>query len=493
MNELPFAPSCGVDDLPDVFRRVHGPLAHWAHVCPDAIALQSETQKLTFARLHARVAARAHALRGAVAAELIDVRLGTVDTLVECLAVLEAGGCAALGDPAWPPQVLAAVRESLSALPPMPDGAHEAGDLQPFYIGFTSGSSGQPKGYRRHHRSWVESFLVALRAWGEAARAPVLAPGRMHHSLFLFAALMGLWTGAGAVVQEHFSTERTWADLAAHPGAMLVAVPSQLLLLLAHADRRAPGAPVAAALVLISGARWMRSHTPRLRERLGGARIAEFYGASETSFIAWMWASLEAPEQAVGHAFDGVELCIGETPQQPLPIGEAGRIWVKSAMHFMDYVHARDGSAALREGNWLSVRDVGWLDREGLLHLRGRESRMLVTRGKNLFPEEVEARLMQHAAVAQASVVGVPDELRGQDVHAVLRFHAGAHPPAAELARWCKTVLESYKCPRHWWLLAPDWPQTRSGKTDHGAIARALLAQLSSPAQPGQTVLEPWR
>lgn len=491
MKPLPFAPSCGVDDLPEAFRRVHGPLAHWARVCPDAIALQSETQSLTFARLQARVVARAEDLRGAAATVLIDVHLGVVDTLVECLAILEADRCAAIGDPAWPPQVLAAVRESIAALPQMES---RQGDLQPFYIGFTSGTSGQPKGYRRHHRSWIESFLVALREWGDAARGPQIAPGRMHHSLFLFAALMGLWSGAGAVVQEHFSAERTWADLAAHPGAVLVAVPSQLLLLLACAERRQLGAGASVALVLISGARWMREHTPRLRQHLGGARIVEFYGASETSFIAWMSAQDDAPGQAVGRAFASVELRIGEHPLHPLPMGEPGRIWVKSAMHFMDYVHARDGSAALREDGWLSVRDVGWLDLEGLLHLHGRESRMLVTRGKNLFPEEVEARLMQHDAVAQASVVGVPDELRGQDIHAVLRFHEGAQPPAAELTRWCRLVLEPYKCPRHWWLLAPDWPQTRSGKSDHGAIAQVLLAQVSAPAAlPGQAVLEPWR
>lgn len=483
MNDLPFALHCSVDELPEVFRQVHLPLGYWAHERPQALALASETRQWTFAELHARVMRRVRAHAQAASAVLLPLRLGTVDTLVEFLAVLASGRCAAIGDPAWPPEVQAGVRASIAALPPL---EQTAGDLKPFYIGFTSGTSGQPKGFRRHHRSWTQSFCAALRDWGDAACGPMIAPGRMHHSLFLFAALMGLWTGAGAVVQEHFSAQRTWADLVAHPGAVLVAVPSKLLVLLAFAHRRRHAGRATAALVLISGARWMREHTPRLRELLAGARIIEFYGASETSFVAWMAADPDAPGQAVGHAFSNVSLCIGDSPRRPLPTGTPGRIWVRSAMQFMDYVHAKDGSAALCEEGWLSVRDVGWLDADGLLHLRGRESRMLVTAGRNVFPEEVETRLMQHPAVAQASVLGLPDELRGQCVHAVVQLRAGSHPTVDELARWSRLALEACKCPRHWWRWTREWPQTRSGKTDHAAIARLLLAD-----EPGG--LEPWR
>jgi len=100
----------------------------------------------------------------------------------------------------------------------------------------------------------------------------------------------------------------------AHPGAVLVAAPSQLLVLLAFAQRRRHAGRATAALVLISGARWMREHTPQLRQLLTGARIIEFYGASETSFVAWMVADPNAPGQAVGHAFSDVSLCIGDSP-----------------------------------------------------------------------------------------------------------------------------------------------------------------------------------
>lgn len=475
--------------LPALFDWVHGPLAHWARTRPDALALANERQRLSFAELHARVQARARRLdaEGAPATVLLGGDAGTLDGLVDFLGVIASGRCAAMGDAQWPAVVAQAVAERL----PVPAGAPGQGatPLSPFYIGFTSGSTGLPKGFMRHHRSWAESFRVSLRDFGPAAATRVLAPGRMSHSLFLFGALLGLWTGAGALLQERFSAPRALATLQAGAAPLLVAVPSQLVLMLQYAERRRLAPIAGVELVLISGARWLRERTPALRRLFPRARIVEFYGASEASYIAWMDADPAAPAQAVGRAFSNVDLHIGEHPEAPaLPAGQPGLIWVRSPMLFMDYVNQADATAALRVGDWLSVRDMGHLDASGLLHLCGRENRMLVTQGKNLFPEEVEQRLLAHPAVAQASLQGAFDELRGSSVHAVLQWQGDAAAGAQQLAAWCREALEPFKTPRHWWLWKGDWPQTASGKTDHGAIARAL-ADTPVGASP---LLEPW-
>ena len=193
---------------------VHHPLAHWAHTRPHAVALASESQCLTFADLHARVQQRAAQLAAAQAPAtvLLPGTGGVVHTLVEFLAVLTAGRCAAVGDPAWPAPIAQSVQAAIAALPPLVPPP--APGQEPFYIGFTSGSSGMPKGFRRHHQSWVESFRVSQHDFGEAMAGRIVAPGSLTASLFLFGALLGLWTGAGSVVQEHFSAERTLRDLA---------------------------------------------------------------------------------------------------------------------------------------------------------------------------------------------------------------------------------------------------------------------------------------
>ncbi|MEG2155253.1 MAG: AMP-binding protein [Burkholderiaceae bacterium] len=449
--------------------RVHAPLVRWARERGAAIAISDGNTALSFAELNAAVEGVAASLADAPATVLLDDRQSTLQRLVEFLGIVASGRCAAVGDPDWPRATRDSVRAALAALPAhLPQPASDA----PFYIGFTSGSTGTPKGFRRDHRSWVESFRVCLETFGSDAATCVLAPGRLSHSLFLFGMLLGLWSGAGVVVQERFSAARALADLKAGRTRCLVAVPSQLVMLLEHARRRGMAPIDAVGLILISGARWMRERTAELKALFPQARVVEFYGASETSFVAWMEADPAAPSDAVGWPFSNVQVDI-----RPLdsPAGP-GLIFVRSPMLFSDYVGgANDATAAVRDGDWLSVRDLGRIDAEGRLRLAGRQNRMIVTQGKNLFPEEVEAELAARPDVLAASVHGLADPVRGQQVVAVLHLAPGAAPNAAAMAAACRNRLEAYKVPRQF-LVCADWPQTLSGKTDHVLLGRWLQA-----------------
>ncbi|WP_280190667.1 AMP-binding protein [Delftia sp. PS-11] len=468
---------------------VHGPLAYWAEQRPEAIALQSEAGQWTFGALYQAVQERSAALVAAQAPamQLLDTRGATLDSVVDFLSIAHSGRCAAVADPDWPD----AVRSRIAGwLPGEPSTRSGAQPTDAFYTGFTSGSTGLPKGFMRHHQSWTESFRVCLQDFGPAAAQRTMAPGRISHSLFLFGVMHGLWCGAGAIVQEKFSAARCLAELARGSAPCLVAVPSQLLLMLQWAAHRRIDPIEGVALIMISGARWMRAQTPALRALFPRARIIEFYGASEASFIAWMDASEDAPPQAVGRPFSNVQLQIRHAQDTDAGAGGDGLIYMRSPMLFMDYVgEARDGTAALRDGPWLSVRDMGHIDENGLLCLAGRQSRMLVTQGKNLFPEEVEALLADHPAVAQVSIQGVPDALRGLQVHAIVQWRTQPPDNARQhLAAWLRERLEAFKLPRQWWICT-DWPQTASGKTDHGRLARALAATLAQ--QTGEPLLEP--
>jgi len=120
--------------------------------------------------------------------------------------------------------------------------------------------------------------------------------------------LLGLWTGAGVVVQEQFSAPAALGTLASGQTPCLVAVPSQLLLMLEWAQHRRLPPVRGVRLILISGARWTRSRTPELQALFPDARIIEFYGASETSFIAWTESHPDLPDAMVGQPFDTVDL-----------------------------------------------------------------------------------------------------------------------------------------------------------------------------------------
>ena len=482
--------------LQGFWQLVHGPLAHWAQQRPDDIALRSASMHYSFAALYAEVQTRSQrfAAQQLPATVLLNAEASAMERIVDFLAIIDSGRCAAVADPDWP----AAVREQVPQwLPQEPCALQSAQPESAFYTGFTSGSTGLPKGFMRHHRSWTESFRVGIQDFGAVAAQRTLAPGRMSHSLFLFGVMQALWCGVGAVVQEQFSAGRSLALLAAGDIPCLVAVPSQLMVMLQLAQRRQLPPIPEVQLITISGARWMRAQTPALRALFPHARIVEFYGASEASFIAWMDAGENAPALAVGRPFSNVQLQI----RKQQPADEDGLIFIQSPMLFMDYVGPASSSAqpapdmpssigVLRDGPWLSVRDMGHIDASGLLHLAGRQSRMLVTQGKNLFPEEVENLLCSHPGIAKASLYGLPNALRGLEIHAVIELapHDGtddddgkADTPAlhaAQLSQWLREQLEAYKLPRHWWL-CQHWPMTASGKTDHGALQQALHQALT--------------
>ena len=535
---------------------VHGPLLRWAHEHPDRPAIiqdahGSHARQLDFSQLLRAVEERSAAPTGRVLGSnvLLTSTADPLALLIDFLAVIRTGRCAAVADPDWPTEVHARMEAALRDMgdqspapspPPTPE--------TPFYIGFTSGSTGLPKGFRRHHLSWAETFRITLETFGPVAGGRVLAPGRMSHSLFLFGALLGLWSGGGTSLQSRFSAGRTLATLADGSCPVMVSVPSQLLMLLTAARRRRIGPIPQLKLLLISGARWAHENTAPLQALFPQARIITFYGASETSYVSWMQATPDAPPQAVGRPFGNVQVHIGPadtlpqasssgssmlssattTPPSSPPVShtsppasstissapsdvaspltsgdhadpttrpQPGLIWIRSPMLFIDYVNGQDATAARRVGEWLTVRDIGWQDAQGNLYLVGRENRMIVTQARNLFPEEVEARLMAHPDIAQAAVLGLPDPQRGQVVHAVLMRPSddSSHAPSmtgsteveapalvsmtpapADLVAWCHQTLESYKVPRHWWRWQGKWPMTASGKTDLAALRQAL-------------------
>jgi acyl-CoA synthetase (AMP-forming)/AMP-acid ligase II len=460
------------DPLTDL---VHAPLAHWASVRGHAAAINDGSNSLTFAELNAAVQQRAEALLQAQAPATVwvDDSTTTVQQLIEFLAIISSGRCAAMADPDWPAALRETMREQINQLPTV---LQELQPTSPFYIGFTSGSTGMPKGFRRHHRSWTESFRICVDTFGPDAASGILSPGRSSHSLFLFGMLLGLWTGAGVVIQDKFSAARALDTLRQGHTPCLIAVPSQLILMIELAARHAIAPIEATRLIMISGARWARHRTAELQALFPQARIVEFYGASETSFIAWMEADVSAPLEVVGQPFGNVEIDIREA-EAP---GGSGLIFVRSPMLFMDYMSAKtdvmaDATAAIRDGDWLSVRDIGHLDAQGRLCLAGRQNRMITTQGKNLFPEELESVLTAHPGIAKASVQGAADSLRGMKVVAVVQLtesYAGALH-AAELSAWCRTQLEAYKAPKRYFV-CDDWPLTTSGKTDHAALALRL-------------------
>lgn len=433
-------------------------------------------------------------------------------------AVARAGREAQVLDPAWPPEMLDGV---LAVLAPqmivtstrrlagregvvVPNGSvasagelvavlcghgqQRGGDLPhspqpephlPFYVGFTSGSTGLPKGYRRNHRSWCESFRADAREFGIGGDDVVFAPGALTHSLFLYALASGIHAGATVVLASRFRPASIPALIEGHRASVLYGVPTQLQLILQSAKAAGASPMLGVRWVLSSGAKWFAGSGPELRRLFPRARFAEFYGASELSFVTVAKDGEPVPEGSVGRAFAGVKLTIRDRRGRTLPSERKGRIFVESPFVFSGY--ATGGEDGIhRAGQALSVGDIGYLDTRGFLHLTGREQRMIVTCGKNVYPEEIERVLEQHGAVAAAAVFGLPDAKRGERLTVALALRPGVALTRAEVITHARRALPLYKVPRAYFVM-PCWPRTASGKSDFEALRALIRAGTCEP------------
>jgi long-chain acyl-CoA synthetase len=162
-----------------------------------------------------------------------------------------------------------------------------------------------------------------------------------------------------------------------------------------------------------------------------------------------------------------------------VPAGRVGRVFVESPFVFMGY--AAGGEQDLyRAGDALSVGDRGYLDDDGYLYLVGREGRMIVTSGKNVFPEEIERALERHPAVAAAAVLGLPDARRGERLLALVSLRPNTRVRRAQLVAHLRPALPLAKVPRAYAAVA-RWPRTSSGKSDFAALARLWTAGKCEP------------
>lgn len=481
------------------------PIAAHAARRPDGPALIFEDTALSWRKLSAaieRLASRIAALTpsgGGVALHLPN----SLSLALLFLAAARAGRESVVLDPDWPIEttrgILAKLAPSLcvtadrripetaltlflpasSALPDIETALQAQGEALsvpepdpdlPFYVGFTSGSTGTPKGYRRSHRSWVESFRGDAREFGIGPQDVVLAPGTLTHSLFLYAMVNGLYAGATVVLCRRFAPRAAWRLLHAHDATVFYGVPTHLQLLVDAGGRDGtPGAP-SVRWVLASGAKWFDRSGGQLRRCFPNARFAEFYGASELSFVTVAKEGESAPPDSVGRAFPGVVITIRDRRGRRLPRGRTGLVFVESQMLFSGYAIGEEKDI-YRAGRAVSVGDLGFLDANGFLHLVGRAGRMLVTSGKNVFPEEIERVLKGHPDLLEAAVFGTPDVKRGQRLAAVVCPRNGERLSRAALIAHARAALPLYKVPRLY-CIANEWPRTRSGKTDFAALQR---------------------
>jgi acyl-CoA synthetase (AMP-forming)/AMP-acid ligase II len=221
-----------------------------------------------------------------------------------------------------------------------------------------------------------------------------------------------------------------------------------------------------------------------VREKLPQvSRMATGYGMTETCGAGTHQdgrAAVEHPD-AVGAPVPGYEICIRDPDGGLAGIGEVGEIHLRGPSNFLGYWDNPSATAAaLDEERWYRTGELGRIE-HGLLFLEGRGADLIIRGGENIYPIEIENRLIEHPAIAEAAVIGVPDRVLGEEVKAVVVTQPGASVDLAEIQRWVGETLAAFKVPSQL-EVRPDLPHNAAGK---------VLKQLLKPGDPDRPQVQP--
>lgn len=333
-------------------------------------------------------------------------------------------------------------------------------DEEIFYIGYTSGTTGRPKGYMRSHASWADCFVMGADVFSLGEKDHILSPGPLVHSHFLYASVQAIHLGATLYIVPSFQTGEVWSLLAEKKISVLYIVPTMFEAL----KRNDYGQKKATCLktMISSGAKWEKTSKQQAARLFSECRIYEFYGASELSFVSVQDVTASSlPDGAIGEPFPQVKWKILNEKRQKAEVGEIGTLYVKSPWIFKGYVNSPEQTEEMFAGEWATVGDLAYIDKSGHVILIGRKQNMIISGGLNIFPEEVEQAIQAHPAIEEAIVLGIPDSYWGEKVVSLYKKRRAVTD--AELRTQCRKHLPGYKCPKEWIEVA-EFIYTTSGK-----------------------------
>jgi len=175
----------------------------------------------------------------------------------------------------------------------------------------------------------------------------------------------------------------------------------------------------------------------------------EGYGLTETSPVV----SLNTPDEhrrgSVGQPIDGVSLKVIDEDGRTLESGQEGEICVKGDCVMKSYYNLPEATAdAFTQDGWFKTGDIGIVDAEGYLFIRDRKKDMIIIKGLKVFSAQVEATLLEHPAIVEAAVIGVPDEHGDEIIKAFVTLRPGAKADKSAILRYCREKFDPYKRPR---------------------------------------------
>ena len=327
---------------------------------------------------------------------------------------------------------------------------------------YTSGTTGKPKGAVRNFTDVGVAELSRV-----AARLPIKSGDRhlivcpMYHSGAQAFATMMTSLGCTLVLRPKFEAVDTLAALSRWRIHSAFVVPTMIRRLVSLDRDVKAQHPIHELRALVSGAAaFPHALREEAVEMFGPSAIWDFYGATELGWLTLIDGNeMMRKPGSLGRPLEGHEMRITGPDRAPLGAGQVGTIWARTGQTMQAYLDDQAATDDARDGGWITVDDLGYLDDEGYLFLCGRDRDMVISGGINIYPVEIEEVVSKAPGVTEVGVIGVEDDDLGERLVAV---YAGTATPE-DLEAHARAQLASHKVPKRWERV-PELPRNPTGK-----------------------------
>ena len=322
-------------------------------------------------------------------------------------------------------------------------------------ICYTSGTTGSPKGAVLTHANYfVPNGWINAAQWGISAADRHLITTPLTHRTAFGRVINMACLGSPLVILPKFDPQAAADAAEAERITVLGMVPTVGRMLLPVIEAQ-PHKFATLRIIVATGEAFPAEVKRRILAALPRAGIHSYFAMTECGALS----DLPPAEQlsrpgSIGRLIPGIEARLVGADGRDVPEGEAGELWIRTGepgrfVTLRTYWNRPDAATeALREG-WFVTGDIARRDADGYYAIVDRKKDMVLSGGYNIYSKEVEAVLLEHPAVQEAAVVGVPDATYGEAVAAFVERTPGASVSAAELVDWCRARIASYKKPKH--------------------------------------------
>lgn len=362
--------------------------------------------------------------------------------------------------------------------PPLPP-PYEATD--PHIVLYTSGTTGVPKGVMLDQQSivWFAMQQAALYPHWDSSmvnllNAPLYGAALNEQTIpaFLVGATVAIMPSRGWLPTRFAELVDRWQ--ATH----VVIFPSMMEPLL-ESDKESSVGLASLKMVITGGENCPFALMQRFRRRWPHVSLHVLYGMTESGIITEIADDeIDRFPESVGRPFGLQAVRVVDDDGVDVPPGSVGEVWTAGGSVCSGFLGAPELTASVLRDDWLATGDLGRLDEDGYLYIEGRKKDMIISSGQNIYPAEIENALAQHPDLLEWTVIGLPDEERGEVVCAVVVAKAGTEPTSDDIRAHVVTHLASYKKPKNVVFL-DTLPRNAAGKVLKDRLREQIVALTS--------------